>query len=113
VFVEIEDDGEIPPPLPMKVGPDPESRKLLSIEEAEASKSKMEEALQELRLKTRAYLNIDPTESNSQKLEASYNEVMENLENFGNAQAAYYNFIGKQTPPLPPIPPNPEARIKN
>jgi biopolymer transport protein ExbD len=111
VFKEITGDGEIPPPI--KLGPKPENRKLMSSEEAQKFKPEMEEALQELRLKTRAYMNIDPTESNSQKLEASYNGVMESLKNFGDAQSAYYNSVGKQTPPLPPIPPNPQAIIEN
>lgn len=84
-----------------------------SREETSSFKSGMDEALQNLRLKTRAYLNIEPTESNSENLKASYDEIMESLKNFGDAQSSYYNSIGKQTPPLPPIPQKPEDRIKN
>lgn len=105
--------GDDTPPPPLKLGPTPEKRKLINSPEVLELKSKMDEALKNLGLKTRAYLNIEPIESSSEKLKASYNEIMESLTNFGDAQNVYYNSIGKQVPPLPPIPPKPEDRIKN
>ncbi|MBD3617402.1 MAG: biopolymer transporter ExbD [Gracilimonas sp.] len=101
---------------PMKlsaVPPELEYRKLINSPEVLELKSKMDEALQNLRLKSRVYINIEPTEFNSEDLKASYDEIMESLKNFEDTQSAYYNSISKQTPPLPPIPQKPEDRIKN
>lgn len=111
VFKEITGGEMIPTPL--KLGPDPEYRKLINSSEVLELKSKMDEALQSLRQKWKAYLNIKPIKSNLENLEAAYKTAMETQEKFGEAQTAYYNFIDQQTPPLPPIPQNPQERIGN
>ncbi|MCH2450175.1 MAG: M56 family metallopeptidase [Gracilimonas sp.] len=111
VMQEIYGENVILPPV--KLGPDPEYRKLINSSEVLELKSKMDQALQSLGQEWKAYLNIEPIQPNSEKLVTAYNKAMEVQKSFGDAQNAYYNSISNQTPPLPPIPLDPQARIEN
>lgn len=104
---------EVIPPMPIKIGPDPERRKLLNGKNAESLKFKMEKTLEEWQQKWNIYWEIEPLESNLDKLQEAYKTAASFNEKFNEAQSAYYDSIGKQAPPLPPLPPNPETRIEN
>jgi hypothetical protein len=94
----------IQPPMPIKIGPDPERRKLLSSEDVQKLKSEMEEARRIRSLAYNDFVKLDTQKISWEKIRDEHELLREISKKSYEAEVAYHQKIGKMIPPPPPIP---------
>ncbi|MDR9418300.1 M56 family metallopeptidase [Gracilimonas sp.] len=108
VFQEIAGEDEIPPPI--KIGLEPEMRKLLSSEKVRKLKSTMESLREKRSRAYKEFTELNPHEISEEKLQQAYSKLQEINKKSHDAVAAYYQVVGQivPPPPIPPMPPKPD-----